>query len=208
MGTPIRVAIVATFPLLHEGLVRVLSEDPSLCVVPDRFTCTSLVGTADRLKLDLAVVHLPAPDQPCTWETIHALCDKLKVLILLKHYEHESVKRALQLGVMGILPEDVGGMTIFKALHEVAAGGIWCDARPRLAASNHAAPQPSQRERDVLALIRQGLSNRDIAERLFISERTVKSHVNRLLQKFQVKNRVQLAVYTDGMSVTQTSPHP
>ena len=49
----------------------------------------------------------------------------------------------------------------------------------------------------VLALIRQGLSNRDIAERLFISERTVKSHVNHLLQKFDLKNRVQLAVYID-----------
>jgi DNA-binding NarL/FixJ family response regulator len=208
MGTPIRVAIVATFPLLHEGLVRILGEDPSLCVVPDRFTCASLASVADRLKVNLAVVHLPATDQPCAWDTIASLCDKLKVLILLKHYEHESVKRALERGVMGILTEDAGGMTMFKAIHEVAAGSIWCETRPLLAASNHAAPQPSQRERDVLALIRQGLSNRDIAERLFISERTVKSHVNRLLQKFQMKNRVQLAVYTDGVSVTQTTPHP
>ena len=200
MGTPIRVAIVATFPLLHEGLVRILGDDPSLCVVPDRFTCASLANTTDRLKLDLAVVHLPATDQPCVWDTIASLCDKLKVLILLKHYDHESVRRALKLGVMGILTEDAGGMTIFKAIHEVAAGGIWCETRPLLAASNHATPQPSQRERDVLALIRQGLSNRDIAERLFISERTVKSHVNHLLQKFDLKNRVQLAVHTDGRS--------
>ena len=197
MGTPIRVAIVATFPLLHEGLVRILGEDPSLCVVPDRFTCASLADAADRLKLDLAVVHLPATDQPCTWDTIASLCDKLKVLILLKHYEHESVKRALKLGVMGILTEDAGGMTIFKAIHEVAAGGIWCETRPPFASANGPRSQPSHRERDVLALIRRGLSNRDIAERLFISERTVKSHVNHLLQKFDLKNRVQLAVYID-----------
>jgi DNA-binding NarL/FixJ family response regulator len=208
MGTPIRVAIVATFPLLHEGLVRILGDDPSLSVVPDRFTCASLAGVADRLKVNLAVVHLPATDQPCAWDTIASLCDKLKVLILLKHYEHESVKRALELGVMGILTEDAGGMAIFKAIHEVAAGGIWCETRPPFAAANGPRSQPSQRERDVLALIRQGLSNRDIAERLFISERTVKSHVNRLLHKFQMKNRVQLAIYTDGVSVTQTSPDP
>lgn len=208
MGTPIRVAIVATIPLLHEGLVRILGDDPSLCVVPGRFTCAGLAGAADQLKLDIAVVHLPASDQPCTGDTIAALCNKLKVLILLKHYEHESVKRALELGVMGILTENTSGITMFKAIHEVAAGSIWCEPQPPLADSNHAAPQPSQRERDVLALIRQGLSNRDIAERLFISERTVKSHVNRLLHKFQMKNRVQLAVYTDGVSVTQTSPHP
>jgi len=208
MGTPIRVAVVATFPLLHEGLVRILGEDPSLCVVPGRFTCAGLAGAADRLKLDLAVVHQPASDQPCTGDTIASLCNKLKVLILLKHYEHESVKRALELGVMGILTENVSGNTMFKAIHEVAAGGIWCDAGPQIVAAHRPVAQPSQRERDVLSLIRQGLSNRDIAARLFISERTVKSHVNRLLQKFQMKNRVQLAVYTDGVSVAQTSPHP
>lgn len=197
MGTPIRVAIVATFPLLHEGLVRILGEDPSLCVVPGRFTCASLADAADRLKLDLAVVHLPVTDQPCAWDTIAALCGKLKVLILLKHYDQKSVKRAIELGVMGVLTEDAGGMTIFKAIHEVAAGGIWCETRPQFASANRPLAQPSQRERDVLALIRHGLSNRDIAERLFISERTVKSHVNRLLHKFDLKNRVQLAVHSD-----------
>jgi DNA-binding NarL/FixJ family response regulator len=208
MGTPIRVAIVATFSLLHEGLVRILGDDPSLCVVPGRFTCASLADGTDRLEVNLAVVHLPATNQPCAWDTIASLCDKMKVLILLKHYDHESVKRALELGAMGILTEDAGGMTIFKAIHEVAAGGIWCDAGPQIVAAHRPVAQPSQRERDVLSLIRQGLSNRDIAARLFISERTVKSHVNRLLQKFQMKNRVQLAVYTDGVSVAQTSPHP
>ena len=197
MGTPIRVAIVAAFPLLHEGLVRILGDDPSLCVVPNRFTCASLADAADRLKVNLAVVHQQAPDQRCTWETIHALCDKLKVLILIKHYEQQSVKRALELGAMGILTEDADGMTIFKAIHEIAAGGIWCETQPLLAAAHRPLAQPSHRERDVLALIRQGLSNRDIAERLFISEHTVKSHVNRLLQKFDMKNRVQLAVHSD-----------
>jgi DNA-binding NarL/FixJ family response regulator len=197
MGTPILVAIVAAFPLLHEGLVRILGEDPSLCVIPDRFTHTSLAEAADRLNLDLAVVHLPVTDQPSTWETIRALCDKLKVLVLLKHHDHRSVTRAIEMGVMGVLTEDVCGTTVFKAIHEVAAGSIWCETKPQLLPAHRMLPRPSQRERDVLALIRQGLSNRNIAERLFISERTVKSHVNRLLQKFDLKNRVQLAVYTD-----------
>ncbi len=204
MGTPIRVAIVATFPLLHEGLVRILGEDPTLCVIPDRFTRASLADAADRLKLDLAVVHLPVPEQPCTWETIRALCDKLKVLVLLKHYDHGSVTRAIEMGVMGVLTEDVSGTTIFKAIHEVAAGGIWCETPPRLLPATRMFPQPSQRERDVLALIRQGLSNRNIAERLFISERTVKSHVNRLLQKFDLKNRVQLAMHADDHPADQS----
>ena len=123
MGTPIRVAVVATFPLLHEGLVRILDDDPSLCVVPDRFTCTSLADGAARLEVNLAVVHLPSTDQPCVWNTLHALCDKLKVLILLKHDDHESVRRAIEIGVMGILTEDASGITFFKAIHDADLDG-------------------------------------------------------------------------------------
>ncbi len=198
MGTPIRVAIVATFPLLHEGLVRVLREDPSLEVAYERFTCEELVACMARRDFDLAIIHIRDGFSLHSWQTVESLCTAMKVIVLLKHYNPATVVRALELGVTGILTEAARGGAIFEAIHEVAAGSVWCEPGPPPSTVGHAVPKPSGREREVLTLIRQGLSNRDIGARLYISERTVKSHVNRLLQKFEVKNRVQLALSTYG----------
>jgi DNA-binding NarL/FixJ family response regulator len=112
--------------------------------------------------------------------------------------------------VTGILTEAARGSAIFEAIHEVAAGSVWCEPGPLLPAVGHVVPKPSGREREVLTLIRQGLSNRDIGARLYICERTVKSHVNRLLQKFQVKSRVQLALstYKEWEVGSQSSARP
>ncbi|MEO6667718.1 MAG: response regulator transcription factor, partial [Nitrospiria bacterium] len=132
---------------------------------------------------------------PGTWPLIESLCLTVKVMMLFKDYHPPTVARALESGVTGILTEEgSGGETIFKAIHEVAAGSVWCEPSPT--GTGPPLPKPSEREGEVMELIRRGLSNRDIADRLCISERTVKSHVNRLLQKFQLKNRVQLALYT------------
>jgi DNA-binding NarL/FixJ family response regulator len=196
MGTPIRVALVATFPLFHEGLVRVLREDPSLEVADERFTCEELVACTTRRNYDLAIIHIRDGFSPHSWQTAESLCAEMKVIVLLKHHNLSTVTRALELGVTGILTEAARCSAIFEAIHEVAAGSVWCEPGPPPPAMGHGLPKPSGREREVLTLIRQGLSNRDIGTRLYISERTVKSHVNHLLQKFQVKNRVQLALST------------
>ncbi len=213
MGTPIRIAVVATSPLLHEGLMRVLREDPSLDVAYERFTCEEeeLVAYTSRHDFDLAIIHIRDGFSPHSWQTVESLCATMKVIALLKHYHPSTVARALELGVTGILTEAARGGAIFEAIHEVAAGSVWCEPGPPPPAVERAGPNPSGRE--VLTLIRQGLSNRDIGARLYISERTVKSHVNHPLQKFQVKNRVQLALTTHeelevGSQSSARSPGP
>jgi two-component system NarL family response regulator len=196
---------------LHEGLVRVLREDPSLEVAYERFTCEELVACAARRDFDLAIIHVPDGLSPCSWETLGSLCVAMKVIVLLKHYNPATVARGLELGVTGIMTETARGGAVLEAIHEVAAGSVWCEPQPPSPGVGRALPKPSRRESEVLTLIRQGLSNRDISARLYISERTVKSHVNRLLQKFQVKNRVQLALSTyEGWEVGRQpiSPGP
>lgn len=196
MGTPIRVGVVATSPLLHEGLVRVLHEDPALSVFPHMQGWDKLAVPTRLAPADLMILHMPEPLPPASWRKIAELCVSTKVLILLRRLDPDATRQALQFGVTGILTENTDSGTMVKAIHEVAAGGLWCDPAPSL--PNHdGVPKPSSREREVLVLIRCGLSNRDIADRLYISERTVKSHVNRLLHKFRVKNRVQLVLCTD-----------
>ena len=193
MGMRIRVAVVASSPLLHDGLVRVLREDPALLIASEMVQCDTLITSWRSPSVDVVVIHIPGPLQPSVWRHIALLTLQAKVLALLRSWDPDVVKRAVQLGVAGIVTEDVDRDTFFKAIREVASGRVW-NGSPQAIPDHNGIPAPSGRECEVLGLIRRGLSNREIADRLYISERTVKSHVNRLLHKFQVKNRVQLAL--------------
>lgn len=194
MGMRIRVAVVANSPLLHDGLVRVLREDPALLISSEMVRCDTLITSWRSPSADVVVVHVPAPLQPSAWRDIALLTLQSKVLALLRSRDPDLVKRAVELGITGIVTEDADRDVLFKAIREVASGRAWNDSPPAALPANNGIPSPSSRESEVLSLIRRGLSNREIADRLCISERTVKSHVNRLLQKFRVKNRVQLAL--------------
>lgn len=206
MGTAIRVAVVAASPLLHEGLVRALREETTLAVFPEMVGWDGLATLARLAPADLMILHAPEPLPPSLWREIAALSVWTKVLVLLRRHDPDTTRRALQFGVTGILTENTDRGTMVKAIHEVAGGGLWCEQPP--VPPNHAGlPRPSKREREVLLLVRCGLANREIADRLCISERTVKSHVNRLLHKFRVKNRVQLVLSTDER-VDWVSPSP
>lgn len=204
MGTPIRVAIATASPLSFEGLSRILIDDPTLFVIPAMMTADELSVRVDRGEADVVLIHAPDGPSPGTWGLLGALCQRAKVILLLRQYHPTTVTRALTLGVLGIATEEiVRSAALAKAVQEVAAGSVWCEPGPGLPGTG--SPEPSEREADVLALIRTGCSNREIANRLCISERTVKSHVNRLLQKFRVKNRVQLALYSEDRASRPTS---
>lgn len=194
METRIRVAVVASSPLLHDGLVRVLREDPALLISSEMVRCDALITSWRSPSVDVAIIHIPAPLPPSAWRDIALLTLQTRVLALLRSRDPDLVRRAVQLGVAGIVTEDADRDVVFKAIREIASGRAWNDSPPDAQPGHNGLPAPSIREYEVLDLVRRGLSNREIADRLCISERTVKSHVNRLLQKFQVKNRVQLAL--------------
>ena len=197
MGMPIRVAIAATSPLCFEGLVSILRGDPTLSIVPDMLTMNKLPVYMARREADIALIHVSDGIPSASWMLIEQLSTNAKVVLLLPRPHSATVTRALAAGVMGILTEGTTRTpAVIEAVHAVAAGSLWCEPDALLPNAHPPLPCPSHREGEVLALIRQGLSNRKIAERLCISERTVKSHVNRLFQKFQVKNRLQVALST------------
>lgn len=194
MGMRIRVAVVARSPLLHDGLVRVLREDPALLISSEMVQCDTLITSWRSPSVDVVVIHVPAPLQPSVWRDIALLTLQSKVLALLRSRDPDLVKRAVQLGISGIVTEDADRDVLFNAIREVASGRVWNASPPAALPAHNGIAAPSNRECEVLGLVRRGLSNREIGDRLCISERTVKSHVNRLLQKCQVKNRVQLAL--------------
>lgn len=208
MGTPIRVAVVATSPLLREGLVRVLREEPTLTVSDNMVTCRELAAEVPPVHPDVVVIHVPESLTPAAWQEVMMVSLRAKVMMVVRGHEAGLMKRALQLGINGIVTEGVSREVLVNAIHEIMAGAIWCEAAPVAGTHNRASPMPSKREGEVMALIFEGKSNRDIADCLFISERTVKSHVNRLLQKFGVKNRIQLALHVEEIRPESTVTSP
>jgi DNA-binding NarL/FixJ family response regulator len=206
MGTPIRVSVVTAYPLWHDGLVRVLREESTLKVSPAMVPCATLATSLTASPADVVLLHIPSPLSPAAWRDIAMLSLHTKVLAVLRCWNRDLVRRAARLGIVGFVTEDVQRDAIVKALHEVASGRGWSESRTLSVSSDSTAPTPSAREQEVLALVRRGLSNRAIADQLCICERTVKSHVNRLLQKFQVKNRVQLALCSDEFQNADMRP--
>ncbi|MFZ5863707.1 MAG: helix-turn-helix transcriptional regulator [Nitrospirota bacterium] len=200
---------MATSPLLHEGLVLVLREEPTLVVSADMATCRELADETWPTHPDVVVIHVPTSPTPAAWREMMMVGLRAKVMLIVRQHDAGLMKRALQLGINGVLTEGVCREVIVNAIHEVISGAIWCEAGPLVGSHDGTAPMPSKREGEVMALILDGMSNRDIADRLCISERTVKSHVNRLLQKFRVKNRVQLALHVEEVRPdTPVTRHP
>jgi DNA-binding NarL/FixJ family response regulator len=205
MGTPIRVSVVTAYPLWHDGLVRVLREESTLKVSPAMVPCATLATSLTASPADVVLLHIPSPLSPAGWRDIAMLSLHTKVLAVLRCWNRDLVRRAARLGIVGFVTEDVQRDAIVKALHEVASGRGWSESRTLSVSSDSTAPTPSAQSRRSW-LWSGAVSNRAIADQLCICERTVKSHVNRLLQKFQVKNRVQLALCSDEFQNADMRP--
>ena len=129
-----------------------------------------------------------------------------KILALASAALPDSFTRAIEVGAKGLVLKEQGVETLFKAIKQVHAGEICFDKQSLLSLLEKYNPsgdadevklsQLTRREVDVARLVGSGLRNRQIAERLFISERTVRSHLESIFQKLQVKDRVELAIWS------------
>jgi two-component system response regulator DevR len=129
----------------------------------------------------------------------------LKVIMLTSYSDDEALFEAIMAGAAGYLLKQIRGTDLIEAVHRVARGESLLDptvtatVRARLQAARPVTDPRvealSDRERAVLALIADGLSNREIGTRLYLAEKTVKNHVSRLLAKLQMQRRTQIAVF-------------
>jgi DNA-binding NarL/FixJ family response regulator len=160
---------------------------------------------ADVVLMDL---RMPRCDGVTATRRIRAEHPRTQVVVLTTYAEDVDIMGALQAGALGYLTKDAGRVQIAGAIRAAAAGQSVLDqhVQQRLlaaAASGPTVPAPkagapdglTARESEVLALIASGLSNREIASRLFLSEATVKSHINRLFAKTGVRDRAQAVQY-------------
>jgi len=190
----VRVIIADDHRLMREGTAALLAADERIEVVGLASGGREAVELAARLKPDVALLDVGMPDiggvEACA--AIRARLPDIRVLMLTVSEDALDVRGALRVGASGYLLKDIPP-------GELVAAVLGAD---RVMASTEAPDDElSVREREVLELIGRGLRNREIAERLVVSEATVKTHVNRVLGKLGLRGRVQAVVlaYETGL---------
>ncbi|HEX7276947.1 MAG TPA: response regulator transcription factor [Acidimicrobiales bacterium] len=205
----IRVLVVDDHPIVRQGLRSYLSTRDGIEVVGDAADGESAVAMAGELHPDVVLMDLVMPGMGGL-AAIRAVADLglgTRILVLTSFSSEDQVIPAIQAGAAGYLLKDADPEEVDRAVRAVHAGEGRLD--PSLAAVVMAAAAGSgrpdggaaalarltPREREVLALLGEGLSNRALAARLFVSEKTVKTHVSSILAKLGLPDRTQAALY-------------
>ena len=175
--------------LMREGTAALLSADPRIEVVGLASGGREAVELAARLEPDVALLDVGMPDiggvEACA--AIRARTPSVRVLMLTVSEEALDVRAALRVGAGGYLLKDMPPRELVAA--------VLSSEQVVMASAEVPADELSVREREVLELIGQGLRNREIAERLVVSEATVKTHVRHVLEKLRLRNRAEAAAY-------------
>ncbi len=205
----IRVLIADDQRVVREGLATLLALLPDIEVVAAASDGDEAVALAAELSPDIVLMDLRMPrcDGVEATRRMRAANADIKVLMLTTYADDRSVVDALRAGARGYLTKDAGADEIREAIQQVTAGEAVIDpsvqrhivdafasGRPR-ARSSTLPDGLTEREAEVLTLIANGLSNAEIAERLVVTEPTVKSHINHLFAKTGVRDRAQAVTY-------------
>ena len=201
MTSRIRVLIVDDHAVVRRGLRAFLDLQPDIEVVGEAAEGTTAEEMAADLRPDVVIMDLvmPGTDGIATIRRLHEGRDRPAVLVLTSFLDDVHVFAALQAGAAGYLLKDVQPDDLVRAIRQVHQGES--ALHPKVAArlvQNTAQPSGfadfTPRERDVLRLLAEGFANKEIARRLSLSEKTVKTHVSNILQKLGVADRTQAAL--------------
>ncbi|WP_415953204.1 response regulator [Streptomyces sp. KLOTTS4A1] len=206
---PIRVFLVDDHEVVRRGLRDLVDDEPGLTVVGEAATAGEALVRGRALQPDVAVLDVRLPDGNgiSVCRELRSWMPGLACLMLTSFDDEEALLDAIMAGASGYVLKQIKGSDLLSAIRTVASGQSMLDpaTTARLMRSlrgpEEAAPPQderlaglSERERSVLELIGEGLTNRQIAHRLYLSEKTVKNHISRLLGKLGVERRVQAAV--------------
>lgn len=203
----IRIVVADDQPVIREGFAAVLAAQPDLDVVGQAADGVELVELVGTTKPDLALVDVRMPRMDGIEATRQIAADGgTRVLILTTFDLDAYVYDAIRAGASGFLLKDVTAARLLEAVRLVAEGSVLlAPAVSRKLIADFASQAPptasplvgtlTQREREVLLLVAEGLSNAEIAGRLVVGTETVKSHVSELLRKLELRDRIQAVVF-------------
>jgi DNA-binding NarL/FixJ family response regulator len=208
MSEPIRVLVVDDHPVVRQGLRTFLDLQDDITVVGEAADGAGAVAAAGELRPDVVLLDLRMPGSDGV-AALHGLKEQrnpARVLVVTSHPEPAAVLPAVRAGAVGYVYKDVDPPALAAAIRAVHAGHVLLHPDvARLLAAGDAQPggvRLTGREREVLAEIARGRSNREIARALSVSEKTVKTHVSAILTKLGVQDRTQAALYAVRTGLT------
>ena len=214
MPDVISIVVVDDHPLFRQGVVTSLNAEPGFKVAAETSSGEEALELAQSLLPDVVLldVSMPGWDGITTAQKISAACPATTIVMLTVSDDKDRLLAALKAGARGYVLKGVSGKELAQVVRSAVAGEVYVS--PSIAAemlvslTQGKAPDPLQeltpREREILSLIGSGLTNREIGEKIFLSEKTVKHYVTNILQKLQVRSRVEAALVASRHEKTGT----
>ena len=218
-GFRLRVLVVDDHPVVREGLRALLTSQDDIEVAGEAASGASAIRRAGYDSPDVVVMDVRLPDMSgvAACRTIVERFPDIKVLMLSSHVDEETVHEAILAGASGYLVKRIDGDRIVDAVRSVSDGASVIDPAATAKLFNQIRGQSvgdpvfsqlSEREVRILELIADGLTNREIADRVFLAEKTVKNYISRLLAKLGLRNRNEAAAYMARRIADREAKYP
>ncbi len=214
----IRVVIADDHAIFREGLRKLLEGAGDIAVIGEAGDGNETIRLLSKLKPDVLLLDLRMPNKDGlgVLEEMNGQSEQTRVILVTEGESEHDVVRAMRLGARGVVWKQSASALLLKSIRKVHAGEIWLDNRMTAelidafkkssdSGARREKPLLSPREREIVQLVAQGFRNREIAEKLFISEQTVKNHLHNIFDKLGVSDRLELALYAIHHHLTEIS---